>query len=321
MKQPLVLYFSSSDFKIYDVANKKVYVEKNYIANKLKYDYSNIKIISKNVLAIGNQAYEYYDKNPYDIEVIACMKDGKIVDIKSQATLISKIKEKYKLKFSYTSNNVYILTSKFLTNFELDMQKRASTIKKINKIYIEDIIANYFSVNNKKNGVVIYFGTENSFILILNNSQIISMYKIEYTEYNIDKLLQRHIKLKTNATISFKLAGFIRASFYNTINPKEFIDIPAINDKTGLPTKFKITNELIQKICRKNIKKLLMDIKYALKKLPPDVLAHCLDTEIILLGDLAKDRNLSKYLEKEFLVDCKKVEFDDVMLNSKLLSD
>lgn len=74
----------TSTIKVYSYQKDKVYQERNMVAVKNK----------KRVLAVGDEAYEMFEKAPDNIEVASPMAYGMIADIeKAEISLYSLIKK------------------------------------------------------------------------------------------------------------------------------------------------------------------------------------------------------------------------------------
>ena len=80
----------TSNLKIFNGQTKTIINEKNIIAIRNK----------KDVFAIGNGAFEMYEKAPDNIVVSFPIKDGVIADIKNMKSLI----EKMFIKLNYPKN-------------------------------------------------------------------------------------------------------------------------------------------------------------------------------------------------------------------------
>lgn len=317
MKKILVIELDSTDIKIYDINNQKIYTEKNYIAYKVKYDYSNVHVESKEFYSFGDEAFEYFERTPKDIEVVQCIKNNRIVDINEQSVLISKFLKKYNLLNSFTTTKVYILTSKIITNFEKDILRKSVNLKNTELLYEEDLITNFDEVKELRDAIIVKIDRDNSVVIATHNGEAIFIKKIEFNAYKLDEAVQSYIKYNYKVNISLKSAAKARKEL-GIINIKgNSIVLPAIEIKSGLPTKFKLIDKLIQHIYKKSVRKLIDEVSTLLKRLPCEYVTGCLSAPMFFTGALAEDNALIKIIARRFNTDYKILNLDNYFLSDK----
>lgn len=316
MKKSLIFYFSTQDVMIYDVSSSTIYKEKNYIANKLFFDSSDICIDKKKVIAFGNKAYEFYDRTPYDIEVIPCMNRGKIIDFQAQTILLSKIKDEYRLKYGYSTKDAFVLISRFVNNFELNVRLKVTGIKNIKPIYLDNLLVSLESIRNSQGSIVVYFDNDYSFIMATSYGKILFIEKINYNSSELDDILEKYIKFNTTVSISSKQARVIREKFYTTDDDRDYIEISAINNKTSLPVKFKVSNRFYKNVVKIYNYEILKVIKNILSKLPTNISYNCINNnEIYFCGPLSKNLYLKNLVNSTFNVDSKFIDIENDILS------
>lgn len=316
MKRTFVIDLSSNEIVIYDIDRSKVYREKNYLAYKLNFDFSDIQVESKNLYAFGNDAFEFFERAPKDIEVFQCIENNRVIDISEQSELIRRIFKKYNLLSGMSTPNIYLISSKTFTNFEKEINKKSIPFNKVNEIELEDIILKMPQVENSYNSLVIRIDQDNSFIMSTYNGEKLFIKPINFNARKLDESLQKYVKFTNKVNISLKSAAEAREQLGIINILGNSIEIPAIEIKTGLPTKFKLMDKLIQHIYKESVRNLIDEVNKTLKRLPKEMVYECLSNPFLFSGQLANDYSLIKIIAKRFGTTCDILNIDDYIISN-----
>ncbi len=315
MKKSIIIDAGSTDLKIYDIINKKIYKEKNFLAYRLEFDFSNVQVHSRNLYAYGNDAFEYFDRCPNNIEVVQCILNNKVIDIEEQSLLINKVLKKYNINSGFSSSRSYILTSKLMTNFEKDAKKKSTGINSIKEINVEDILSLSPEVKERPNSIIISIGQDNSFIITTHYNEILFVKNINFNARRLDEAVQNYVKYKNNVSISLHSAAKAREELGIINIFGNSVEIPAIEIRTGLPTKFKLMDKLIQYIYKESVRNLIDEVNLSLKRLPNEAVYNCIDGNIFFSGSLSSDSALNKIISRRFNTNYRVLDISEILFS------
>lgn len=286
----------TSNIKIYDSKDNKFVNEKNMIA-----------IINRNnIVAIGNEAYDMFEKTPKNMKTIYPLTNGVIADIANMQLLLNRMIVKIS-GGSHKSADYYVSVPTDIT----DVERRAfleliySSKLKAKKVYIvekpvADALGVGLDVTHAKGIMIVNIGAATTEISILSLGGIVLSKLIKVGGNKFDQSIQSAVKRKYNLEIGDKTAEVIKTKLAFALKDEEkTTNVYGREIVSGLPKEMTVSSGLIYDSMEENLYTIVDAIKVILERTPPELAADIIDTGIYLTGGSANIRALDKLIHKE----------------------
>ena len=157
----------TSTVKIYSQDNDTIITEKNMIAIRNQ----------NQILAVGNEAYKIFEKNPSNVSVISPMAYGKIADVNHTEMVLQALLEKINAGGLF-NNNLYLAVPSDLSEIEQRAYYTIGNSNRKNKIYmvnktIADAVALGIPINNTKGSMIVNIGAQSTEISVIERGEIV----------------------------------------------------------------------------------------------------------------------------------------------------
>ena len=284
--------------KIYNKSSDTILNEKNMIAieNKTK------------VYAIGDEAYEMYEKVPDPIVVIFPIKFGVIADIQNMQNLLERFVRKVKTtKGAFQSNDFCIAVPTNVT----EVEKRAfsdlisSSKVKAKKITVvekpvADGVGAGIDVDGPQGNMVVNFGADTTEITVLSLGGIVISKLVKVGGNRLDENICSFVKKKYNLIIGMKTAETLKRNLGDAVYmTKDSMKVYGRDIVSGLPMERTILAESIYEAINDTLQSITGQIKMILERTPPELAADIIDTGIYLTGGSAELRNFDQLIHQE----------------------
>ena len=232
--------FGTSSIKFYKNGEGVILHEKSVIA-----------VYNKNhTFAVGNEAFEMYEKAPVNIEVSYPVKNGVIADIGNMQSMIDYFFQQLDGKRKLKGADYYIAVPTDIT----EVEKRAyfelisNTNLKPKKIYvvekpIADALGMSLDITKSTGTLVVDIGANTTEISVLSLGGIVLSRLIPVGGNKFDEVIISKIKKDKNFVIGEKTAELIKKTIGSAYVTEETIDICGRNLVTGLPSEITITGK------------------------------------------------------------------------------
>ncbi len=288
----------TSNFKMCCNEKDKILNEKNIIAIANKND----------VLAIGDEAYEMYEKAPENIEVSFPVKYGVIADIEHMQTLLLGFFNKINESKKFTGNtDFYIAVPTDVT----EVEKRAfyelvaeSKVKAKN-IYIvdkpvADAIGAGLDVTKSKGIMVVNIGAETTEISVLSLGGIVISKSVKIGGNKLDDSIISMVRKEYNLIIGSKTAEGLKKELGSAVQAEErFAPGFGRNVLSGLPVSVDISSNVIYSAVTDPLHSIMDSIKVILERTPPELAADIIKDGIYVTGGTSNISNLEKFINRE----------------------
>ena len=288
----------TSSIKIYNKNLDTVLNEKNVIAIQNK----------NSILAVGNEAYDMYEKAPDSIFVSYPVKFGVIADIKNMQSLFEKLVNKSRTaKYSYQNADFCFAVPTDITEVEkrafyelADSSKvHAKKISVVEKP-VADGVGVGIEVNNPKGNMIVNFGADTTEISVLSLGGIVLSHLVQLGGNRLDENVCSLVRKQYNLVIGMKTAEKLKKKLGNAIeSTEETMKVYGRDLVTGLPIIKEISAETVYQATHDVLTNIVSDIKMTLEHTPPELAADIIDTGIFLTGGSALFRNFEKLVYKE----------------------
>ena len=285
--------FGTSSIKFYKNGEGVILHEKNVIAvyNKI------------HTFAVGNEAFEMYEKAPANIEVSYPVKNGVIADIGNMQAMIDYFFEELDGKRKLKGADYYIAVPTDIT----EVEKRAyfdlisNTNLKPRKIHVvEKPIADALGMNldiTKSTGtLVVDIGANTTEISVLSLGGIVLSRLIAVGGNKFDEAIIGKIKKDKNFVIGEKTAEQIKITIGSAYATDETMDICGRNLVTGLPSEVTVNGSEIHDALSEHFQSIVDNIKIILERTPPEISADIYKSGVYITGGSSRIKDLGKFI-------------------------
>lgn len=296
MKNTYCLDFGSYEIKMYNPKLDKNIKIKDTIAVQNK----------KNILAIGDTAYEMFEKSPSNIEIVFPMKEGVISHFHDMQHILSQVLKETKHSLFRSKYIIAVPTDvtevekKAFTDLVNTGFNRPKSVKVVER-GIADAIGIGIDIVNETGACVVNFGAESTEVSVIASGGMVLNKLIKTGSRHIDYEIQNRIKQSQDYLIGQLTAESLRTQF--GINQGEALDgvkVPGRNLTLGIPEFRLMAREDIEIISREILDGIIASIDNMLERTPPLILRNIHKQGIYICGGSSKLKGLKDYLEEHF---------------------
>lgn len=285
--------FGTSSIKFYKNGEGVILHEKSVIA-----------MYNKNhTFAVGNEAFEMYEKAPVNIEVSYPVKNGVIADIGNMQAMIDYFFQELDGKRKLKGADYYIAVPTDIT----EVEKRAyfelisNTNLKPKKIYvvekpIADALGMSLDITKSTGTLVVDIGANTTEISVLSLGGIVLSRLIPVGGNKFDEAIISKIKKDKNFVIGEKTAELIKKTIGSAYVTDETIDICGRNLVTGLPSEITITSEDVYDALIELFQSIVDSVKIILERTPPEISSDIYKSGVYITGGSSRIKDLGRFV-------------------------
>lgn len=288
----------TNSFKMFSKGKDTILNEKNIIAIANKSE----------VFAVGDAAFEMYEKSPDNIFVSYPVKYGVIADIENMQTLLNafynKINENKKVS---GPQDFYIAVPTDVT----EVEKRAfyeliadSKLKTHNIFIVDkpvaDAIGAGINVTDSKGVMIVNIGADTTEISVLSLGGIVISKSVKIAGNRLDDSIVSAVKRVYNLVIGSKTAENLKKQLGSAVKSEEkFAKGFGRNVVSGLPVSVDISSDVIFEAIIEPLHTIMDSIKMILERTPPELAADIINNGIYITGGTSGICNLKGFIEAE----------------------
>ncbi len=286
--------FGTSMFKLYKKGKGIVIDQKNIIAIENGH----------NVMAIGDEAFEMYEKAPENVLVTYPVRNGVIADIAYMEALFSSF-IKQMCKGSKPSSADYIVA---VPTDITEVEKRAfadlilSSIAKVHSIRVVEkpiaaALGADLDITNAHGVMVVDLGADTTEISVLSLGGIVLSRLLPVGGNKLDEAIAMTIKKNCNLYIGAKTAEILKVELGSAFGDSDEVkSIYGRDVVTGLPTKKEISSALVYEAIKDYLFQIIDAIKMILERTPPEISSDIIDSGIYITGGGAGIKDFDKLI-------------------------
>ena len=289
----------TSSIKIYNKNLDTVLNEKNVIAIQNK----------NSILAVGNEAYDMYEKAPDSIFVSYPVKFGVIADIKNMQSLFEKLVNKSRTaKYSYQNADFCFAVPTDITEVEkravLEAAISAGAKDKDTYLIEEPMAASIgagLPVEEPTGSMIVDIGGGTSEVAVISLGGIVTSTSLRIAGDELDNYIVNYIKKEFNLAIGDRTAEEIKIAIgcvYPTDEVRE-MNVRGRDLLSGLPKTVVVTSTEIMEALHEPVYSIIDTIKQTLEATPPELAADVMESGITLTGGGALLRGLDYLISDE----------------------
>lgn len=288
--------FGTSSIKFYKNGEGVILHEKSAIA-----------IYNKNhTFAVGNEAFEMYEKAPVNIEVSYPVKNGVIADIGNMQAMVDYFFQELDGKRRLKGADYFIAVPTDIT----EVEKRAyfdlisNTNLKPKKIHvvekpIADALGMSLDITKSTGTLVVDIGANTTEISVLSLGGIVLSRLIPVGGNRFDEAIINKIKKDKNFVIGEKTAELIKKTIGSAYVTDETIDICGRNLVTGLPSEITVTSSDVYEALGELFQNIVDSIKIILERTPPEISSDIYKSGVYITGGSSRIKDLGKFVYEQ----------------------
>ncbi len=282
------------EIKIYDKKQNIIWKEKDAIAIKNR----------KEIFAVGDEAYDMFEKAPDNIEVVFPMKEGVISKFYDMQFLMEHLLGK---KRHFSRGSKYLIA---VPTDVTEVEKKAfydlvihSSAKAKEAMIVERGIADAVGLGldvQKTSGIfIVNMGSEITELSVLAAGGMVLSRIIKIGGATLDQAIINHAKFYNEFLIGKLTAEILRKKFGVSDTPQiTSLSVSGRNMVTGIPEQRDLSVNLVRTACKDILRTCTHEIRMLLERTPPEVLHAIQRDGIYLTGGLANLGGLAKYIEE-----------------------
>ena len=283
----------TSTIKIYSAQKDTITKEKNMIAIRN----------GEQVLAVGDDAYEMYEKAPSNIYVESPMSFGKIANINHTEIVLQTLLQRAE-HASLLGNTLFLTVPADMSEIEkrayytIASGSRKNNVRMVEKS-IADAIALGIPLNHTKGSMVVNIGAQSTEISVVAEGRVILSKIVEIGGKQLNESICNTVRRKYNLHIGTRTAKRLKLSLgYLGLDKKEARKIVGIDSLSGLPRQGVISSRAVHEAITDLIRTVGEEIKFFLERTPPQIYHSIIEEGIYLTGGTTRIPDIEWYLRR-----------------------
>lgn len=286
----------SSTLKIYDQRKDVITKEKNMIAIRNKDE----------VLAIGNDAYEMFEKTPQGIKVNTPIINGRIGDVFQVEAVLHTLLNRSGSSVGYRPT-LYFAVPAGLTKIEKRAYYAVAHRGKLRKCKIflvdrpiVDAIALGIPLNRTKGSMIINMGAQSTEVSVIADGRVIVSMQIPIGGKQFNEAIRSNIRKKNNLQVGIRTAKRLKLALAD-MDPvkKEGRKVMGMDCVNGIPRDGIVTTTTISDAVRERTRQIATEIRKVIQRIPPQIRSNIEKEGIYLTGGSTRIPHMDKFLSRE----------------------
>ncbi len=277
--------------KIRDKTGKKFLYNRNIIALRE----------NGSVLAYGDVAYNIYEKQPDNVNVVWPMANGVIANLTEMDLLLN-----YLIKRFGGSSSLLIAVPTEITQVEkraffqvMKGKIRAGSIRLVEK-GLADAASASLPILSGRGHMVVNIGADTTEISVISSGKVILGQTVKIGGRNMDSDISTMVRRKFNLSIGMKTAESLKNNLAFMINgPKLEQKVYGIHTLSGLPKSEVIPSLAVSVAIIDTVDKIVDSINAVYNRIPPQLMKDIEKEGIYLSGGVSMILNLPEYIRRE----------------------
>jgi len=258
------------------------------------------------VLAVGREAKEFLGRTPQRITAIRPLKDGVIADFEVTREMISYFVRKVIRGYNLIKPLMVICVPTGITMvekravIESGLQAGAREVKLVEEPMAAAIGAN-LPIHNPVGNMVVDIGGGTTEVAIISLSAIAYAESVRVAGDEMNEAIQRYFQDEFKLLIGENQAERVKialGSAYPLKQPLE-MDVSGKNMVTGSPTQVLVNDSQVRIALEETVKTIVMALRKALEKTPPELAADIAATGVLLAGGGSLLKGLDQRIREE----------------------
>lgn len=287
----------TSTVKIYSLRRNRLLVEKDMIAIRG----------GNQVIAVGDAAFEMYEKTPPDVTVDHPVSDGRIADTEEVEMLLRILLTKTDSRsglapvvFFSAPYSMSALEKKAYRNVIDGAGDMRSPHAYLSEAPLCDAISFGIPISRTRGSMILNMGAESTTVSVIAGGQIIVGSRIPCGGHQLNTAVIGAVRKEMDLIIGQRTARRLKAVLATfSADPRgEARRVVGMDTLSGLPREEVITEELVCRAVEGEVSSLADKIKVILERIPPQISKSIAEEGIYLTGGLTRIPDIGKYIAR-----------------------
>lgn len=286
----------SNMIKIYSQKSDEILKERNMIAIRNK----------EQILAVGDEAYEMYEKSPANVEISSPMSNGMIANISHLEILLQTLLERTS-RSTGRHPVIYFAVPVDMTEIE----KRAyysvaqrGRFRKSKVLLVErpvaDALALGIPIIKTRGSMIVNIGAATTEISVIADSRVIISKIVPLGGDHFNQDILNNIRRRNNFFVSLRTAGRLKASLADLKQERKLArKIVGVDCVSGLPRERIVTSATINESILSSVNKIAEEIRTFLERTPPQIHKVILAEGIYLTGGSTRIPYIAQVISRQ----------------------
>ena len=264
-----------------------------------------IAMRDRKVRAIGNEAYEMYEKNPASVRVSRPMTGGVIASSSDMEHVLTYTLKKF-TSFSQKTAGICIAVPSQVTPVEQRaFYNVCNTTLSPGRVHlvekgIADAISIGLPVLGPEGHMIVNIGADTTEITVISDGKVVIGRTLKEGGFSLDDDIVTMIRRKFNISIGRKTAEQLKNNLAFMINgPRLEQKVFGIHTLSGLPKSDMIPALAVSVAVLSTIDRIVDEIRQVVDRTPPILRQDIMKEGIFLTGGVSLLQNLPIYIQKE----------------------
>ena len=280
--------------KLRDRSGEKFMESRNMIAMR-----------GRKVLAVGNDAFEMYGKNPRDVRVSRPMAGGVIANASDMEIVLTHTLRKF-TTFSQKSSGICLAVPSQVTPVEqrafynvMNSTMSPGRVHLVDKA-VADAVSIGLPVLSPAGHMIVNIGADSTEISVLSQGQVVLGRTLREGGFPLDKDIATMVRRKFSISIGRKTAESLKNNLAFMINgPRIEQKVFGIHMLSGLPKSDMIPALAVSVSVLTTVDRIVEEIKSVIDRTPPMMRRDIMREGIFLTGGVSLLQNLPIYIQKQ----------------------
>lgn len=287
----------TSTVKLYSLRRNRMLVEKNMIAIRNE----------NQVIAVGDAAFEMYEKTPPNITVDHPVSDGRIADTEEAEMLLRILLTKTDSRsglapviYFSVPQNMSGLEKKAYRNVIDGAGRLRSPHAYLSEAPLCDAISLGIPISRTRGSMILNLGAESTTVSVISGGQIILSSRLPCGGHQLNTAVIGAVRKELNLIIGQRTARRLKAvlATFSPDSRGEARRVVGMDTLSGLPREEVITEDLICRAVEEEIRVLADEIRSILERIPPQISKTIAEEGIYLTGGLTRIPDIGKYISR-----------------------
>lgn len=293
-RKPYGIDLGSSTIKVYSSTKNKSYMTKNLIAHR-----------GREIIAVGNEAYEMFEKTPASVQVEMPMTFGMIANAELEEISLYQMLRQIDPK-SHRGGEVFFSVPMDTTAIEKNAYYRCVNGKWLrnNKVFlveepIADAIALGIPLEKNKGSMIVNLGAQSTSFSVIAEGKVIISRKVPIGGRQMNEAICNEIRKHYNLSIGTRTAKRLKTAIGRMHSDQPAArKIVGIDSLSGLPREEAISSEVVGEGLEDCLREIGREMKSFLERTPPQIAARIAYKGIYLTGGSSRIPDIQTYLEE-----------------------
>ncbi|MBQ0059401.1 MAG: rod shape-determining protein [Lachnospiraceae bacterium] len=271
----------TSEVKIYHQKKNTILSEKNMVAVRNK----------DQLLAVGNDAFQMFEKNPPSIEVGGSVREGALYDMDRVEVLLHLLLEKLEPHIGLNPSLYYSVPA-VCTPLEERAYYAISNAGYLKnpKVFLVDrpicdAVALGIPLSKTQGSMIVNVGAQNTDISIIANEMVVFTKSIPIGGQQMNEAICDEVRRRKNLLIGHRTGRRLKAVLASfTIGRDDARRITGVDTLSGLPKDVVVTSSLVNDAVGEKVQLICREIVEFLERTPPQIARSIKEEGIYLTG-------------------------------------